>query len=172
MIVDIEVRPVAAEDDADLSAIYAHESVIAQTAQLPHRSVAFWKEFYASKGVDFLELAAVCEQRAVGHLGILLNANPRRKHVASFGIAVHPDYQGKGVGKALMDALVDLADRWLNLLKIELSVSCDNPVAIGLYEKYGFVVEGESRCDLFTDGHYSHSRQMARFNPGLKDLWS
>ena len=61
-----------------------------------------------------VELVSACESKGVGHLGTLLNQNPRRKHVGGFGIAVHPDFQGKGVGKALMEELIRLSDNWLN----------------------------------------------------------
>ncbi len=35
-----------------------------------------------------VELVSVCEGKVVGHLGILLNQNPRRKHVGSFESAL------------------------------------------------------------------------------------
>ena len=50
----------------------------------------------------------------------------RMRHVGSIGMAVRDDWQGKGVGTALMEAALDLADNWLNLTRIELSVYVDN----------------------------------------------
>jgi putative acetyltransferase len=41
-------------------------------------------------------------------------------------MAVRDDWQGKGVGTALMEAALDLADNWLNLTRIELRVYVDN----------------------------------------------
>lgn len=41
-----------------------------------------------------MELVAIQQDRVIAHLGFLLNENPRKKHVASFAIAVHPE--GKG----------------------------------------------------------------------------
>ena len=57
-------------------------------------------------------------------------------------MAVRDDWQGKGVGTALMEAVPDLADNWLGLTRIELSVYTDNAAGAALYKKFGFEVEG------------------------------
>ena len=61
------------------------------------------------------------------------------RHTADVGIFVHTDWQGKGVGTALMQTVLDLADNWLMLVRVELEVFTDNVKAIHLYEKLGFV---------------------------------
>jgi L-phenylalanine/L-methionine N-acetyltransferase len=48
------------------------------------------------------------------------------RHVGSIGMAVRNDWQGRGIGTALMEAALDLADNWLNLTRIELRVYTDN----------------------------------------------
>jgi putative acetyltransferase len=164
------VRPPKATDAEDIAAIYAHESVIVNTGQIPHRDAAFWQNFYKSRDPQGVELVCEVEGRAVGHLGMILNQTPRRKHVASFGISVHPDFQGRGVGHALMTEMLDMADNWLNLVRVELSVASDNAGALKLYQKHGFVVEGEARYNIFTAGRYTSSLSMARFNPRFSEL--
>ena len=161
------VRAVEAADAADLGAIYAHESVIANTGQVPMRGGQFWAGFWKSKDPGAVELVSEVDGRAVGHLGILMNASPRRKHVATFGVAVHPDFQGRGVGNALVAEMLRLADNWLNLVRVELAVASDNVRAIGLYRKHGFVVEGEALYDNFRAGKFTHSVSMARINPAF-----
>lgn len=52
-------------------------------------------------------------------------------------VAVAPAAQGKGVGRALLDALLDRAhERGATSLLLE--VRADNPAAIALYERRGF----------------------------------
>lgn len=61
-----------------------------------------------------------------------------------------------------MATMVDLADNWLNLLRIELTVFVDNKAALGLYSKFGFEIEGESEAYAFRDGEYVSVYHMAR----------
>jgi putative acetyltransferase len=108
-------------------------------------------------------LVACVEDEVVGSLG--LHTSPTRwrmRHVGSIGMAVRDDWQGKGVGTALMEAALDLADNWLNLTRIELSVYTDNAAAIALYEKFGFEIEGTHRRFAFRDGEYVDGYSMAR----------
>ncbi len=84
---------------------------------------------------------------------------------AGFGIQVHADYQGIGVGNALMAAMCDLADNWLNLHRLELQVFTDNEAAMALYKKFGFEIEGTQRRSAFREGVYYDTHWMGRLNP-------
>jgi len=75
---------------------------------------------------------------------------------------VRDDWQGKGVGTAMMQAVIDLADRWLNLTRIELTVFTDNESAIALYRKFGFEIEGALRKYAFRDGEFVDAYATAR----------
>jgi putative acetyltransferase len=109
---------------------------------------------------------AVAGDRVVGMLDVLTVPNrPRRRHVGAIGMCVHDEWQGKGVGTALMRAGVDLADKWLNLIRLELEVYTDNEPAIRLYERFGFEHEGTLRQHAFRDGLYVDSYMMARLRP-------
>lgn len=166
---EILIRKVCDDDYRQIAEIYADHQVIAQTTQQPYTDAAHWKEFYRSKSPQTVELVAVVDNRVVGHLGILPNISPRKKHVCSFGLAVHSNYQNMGVGKKLMEALVDLADNWLNISKIQLTVFTDNVVAISLYKKFGFVEEGIMKYDTFKNGKYADALLMARYHPKLTE---
>ncbi|MBL8771418.1 MAG: GNAT family N-acetyltransferase, partial [Phenylobacterium sp.] len=78
------------------------------------------------------------------------------------GMAVHDAFAGRGVGTALMAAVVDLADRWWNVRRLELNVYADNARAIALYERFGFAREGLLRDYAWRDGAYVDSLAMAR----------
>ncbi|MGC8612149.1 MAG: GNAT family N-acetyltransferase [Athalassotoga sp.] len=89
----------------------------------------------------------------------------RRRHCAALGISVHDDYQHKGIGTALMKALLDLADNWYNLKRIELEVYTDNEIAINMYKKFGFTIEGTLKCYAIRNGEYIDAYLMARVRP-------
>jgi len=77
-------------------------------------------------------------------------------------VCTHPDYGGRGVGRALTEAVIDLADNWLNLRRLGLIVFADNPRAIGLYESLGFQHEGVMREFGFKRGEYLDAVVMGR----------
>lgn len=52
-------------------------------------------------------------------------------------IAIDPAYQGQGLGRKLMNLLIDTA-RESKALDVMLEVRFDNPTAIALYESLGF----------------------------------
>jgi putative acetyltransferase len=61
-----------------------------------------------------------------------------------------------------MLATLDLADKWLNLTRLELQVYTDNEAGIRLYQRMGFVIEGTLKRFAFRDGQYVDAMQMAR----------
>ena len=105
---------------------------------------------------------ALFDGKVVGNLGLEVCVNPRRRHVASFGMGVKDDVLGKGVGSALIKTAIDLADNWLNLKRLELIVYTDNERALNLYKKFGFIIEGESEAYAFRNGEYVSVYHMAR----------
>ena len=80
-------------------------------------------------------------------------------------MGVHDRFQGRGVGSALMAAMTDLADNWLGLHRIELTVYADNAPAVHLYEKFGFALEGTLRDFAYRNGAYVDAYAMARLRP-------
>jgi putative acetyltransferase len=64
-----------------------------------------------------------------------------------------------------MAGLCDYADNWVGTLRLELSVYTDNTKAIGLYQKFGFVIEGTMRGYAMRDGQFADTHAMARLHP-------
>ena len=164
---DVLIRATEPADAEALHELFACPGVIANTLQLPWRSVEYSRERLAQSDANTYRLAAVVDGRVVGNLGLHIEANPRRRDCASLGMAVHDAYQNQGVGTALMAAMVELADNWLGLRRLELSVYTDNAPAIHLYEKFGFVIEGTARQFARRAGGYVDAHHMARLRgPG------
>ena len=159
----ITIRHAEPDDYEALHRIFSGPRVIAGTLQLPLPSAEMWRKRVSEKPENLYSLVACADGEVVGNLG--LETQPtrwRRRHVGQIGMAVRDDWQGKGIGTALMEAALDLADNWLNLTRVELSVFTENAAAIALYEKFGFEVEGTHRRYAFRNGAYVDSYSMAR----------
>ncbi len=158
---EVVVRGGRVSDWEDLYEVFRTPSVYFNTMQLPYPSADFIRERAANPPKNFFNLVAEVDGRAVGSLGLHL-FEARRAHVAGLGMMIHPDYQGVGVGSALMQACVDLAANWLQVRRLELEVYPDNAPAIALYEKFGFAHEGRYRDFSFQNGLYIDALVMAR----------
>jgi L-phenylalanine/L-methionine N-acetyltransferase len=158
----IQVRAREPRDLEAVAEIFACPGVVAGTLQLPLRSLEEVRERFGERHPGMHSLVAELDGRVVGVLGLHVEANPRRRHCASIGMGVHDRFQGRGVGSALMAAITDLADNWLGLRRIELTVYADNAPAVHLYEKFGFAVEGTLRDFALRNGAYVDAYAMAR----------
>jgi L-phenylalanine/L-methionine N-acetyltransferase len=158
---EIVIRAAEPEDAEAIHAILRCPHVVANTLQIPWRPLAYTRERYLGQNDDHV-LVALVDGRVVGHLGLSTLTGARQRDVGKFGMAVHDDYQGRGIGTALMAAMIDLADNWLGLRRLELEVWADNDPAIHLYNKFGFEVEGTGRQFAYRAGELVDALYMAR----------
>jgi putative acetyltransferase len=121
--------------------------VVQGTLQLPFQTVESTRKWPSDmpNGL-FYVLVACVDEEVVGNLDLsTAPSTPRRRHAGHIAMAVHDDWQGKGIGSALMEAALDLADNWLNPIRVELTLYADNAAGIAPYEKFGFEIEGTHR---------------------------
>ena len=159
---NVVIRAAEPEDYQAFQEIYAQSRVCYGTLQMPFPSAQLWRERLSQANPQRSMLVACVDERPVGNIGLVLESNPRRRHAASIGMGVHDDFAGRGVGEALMRAALDLADNWLNISRVELSVFHDNERAIGLYRRMGFVEEGLYKRYAFREGELVDAVAMAR----------
>ncbi|MGD8967214.1 MAG: GNAT family N-acetyltransferase [Anaerolineae bacterium] len=160
---NIVIRHAEPGDCESLQRLFAGPKVLRGTLQLPFPSAELWRRRLAEPSQGLFRLVACVEDEVVGTLGLrTFPDRPRRRHVGQIGMAVRDDWQGKGIGTALMEAALDLADKWLNLTRLELTVFRDNAAAIKLYQKFGFATEGALVHYAFRDGQYVDCLTMAR----------
>jgi putative acetyltransferase len=162
----IEVRAAELSDVEALTRMFAHRNAYAQTLQLPLQSTEVWRKRLTHNDATQISLVATAAGEVVGNLGLTRFTRPRRAHVGEIGMGVRDDWQGKGVGSALLEAALDLADNWLGLRRIELHVHADNERAVALYRKFGFEAEGTHRAYAIRNGVYVDSLSMARLIEG------
>jgi putative acetyltransferase len=110
-----------------------------------------------------IRLVACADDVAVGNIAIWTMDSPRRRHAAEVAMAVHDQWQGKGLGFQLMTEALNLADNWMDILRIELSVFTDNDAGVRLYKKCGFEIEGTLKNYAFREGRYVDVFAMARY---------
>lgn len=81
------------------------------------------------------------DQQAAGMFK-LIPLQHRMSHIAYLGgVAVAPECAGKGVGTAMIKAIIPFAEE-RQIKRVELSTGVNNPRAAHLYEKCGFQREG------------------------------
>ncbi|GLK78151.1 acetyltransferase [Methylopila jiangsuensis] len=163
---DVTVRAMRGEDAADVFEIYRQRSFREGTLALPYESFEAVRAWLEPKSPRDLQFSAECDGRVVG-ASALKPFYGRRAHAAEFWIGVRDDAMGKGVGSKLMAAMLDTADNWLNILRVEMTVFVDNESAIALYRKFGFEVEGTHKAASFRDGRYVDAHCMARLRPSI-----
>ena len=163
--VDVVVRRYRTDDIDAVHEILLEPAIIHGILQLPHSSFDARKkhfESWLSGGNEHIMLVAEVDGTIVGGASVHRNVRPRMQHVAAIGMNVSEAWHGKGIGGALMDELLRLADNWLQIRRVELSVFVDNEPAIGLYRSRGFEVEGTHRMFAFRDGEFVDAYTMAR----------
>ena len=158
----IVVRAAEPSDVPAMTEVMNQPRAVWGTLQTPLMSEAMRQKRFDATDHNNRALVAVLDGRVVGSIGLHREPWHRRIHTASIGMAVHDAFAGRGVGSAMMAAVVDMADRWWNIKRLELNVYADNARAIALYERFGFEREGLMRAYAWRDGAYVDSLAMAR----------
>ncbi len=164
---DYTLRPIRVEDATDINEMYTMDGVRENLLGLFSERIDQSEEFIKSIGQNqyhmVAEIAENGVKKVVGTVALIVSQNPRTRHTASLGIMVHKDYQGKGIGTALLEKIIDLADNWLMLVRVELTVFVDNETAVRLYKTHGFQIEGTKKYMAIRNGKYADEYLMARY---------
>ncbi|MFD2239274.1 GNAT family N-acetyltransferase [Aureimonas populi] len=158
---NVKIRATSIEDAEDIFVIYNQPAFRSGTLALPYESFETVRKWLEPSSPRVLNLSAELDGRVVG-AAALRPFFGRRAHAAEFWIAVHEDFNGRGIGSRLMEAIIDTADNWLNVTRIEMTVFTDNERAIALYRKFGFEIEGTHKAATFRNGAFEDVHCMAR----------
>lgn len=105
-------------------------------------------------------LIAEIDNKIVGIASINSSPKARFKHLGEFGIVIAKQYCGLGLGRKIMDYLIEWSNKNGITKKITLVTSEDNHRAIDLYKKVGFEVEGILKKDNYVNGIYGNTIMM------------
>jgi len=151
----LKIRRAEPDDYLDLYEMFHGPKLYTGTMQLPYPSREQWRKRLASEEASgYYNLVAVVEDRVIGMVTVETFPNkPRRRHVGRIGISVDDDWQGKGVGTAMMAAAIDLADN--------CSTSHDSSLKCTWITKRGFICMSAS--DLSSKGRCDSTRSAMEF---------
>ncbi|ETT86639.1 GNAT family protein [Viridibacillus sp. FSL R5-0477] len=130
-----------------------------------NRDVEEYKKFIDSTSLEqnSIILIATLEDVIIGIASINSSQKDRTKHVGTLGIVVSEQLVGQGLGRILMEELINWATSNGVTKKISLVTREDNTFAIELYEKLGFEKEGLLKKDNFINGVYYNTLVMGLF---------
>ncbi len=135
------------------------------SAEGQERELREWIEGKRS-GPNGSMVVAVLDGVVVGEAEIRRYTQAGLRHIGHIGIGVQPDCQGVGLGRAMMEWLIDWARVGLGrgIIRLDLSVFHNNVRAIRLYESLGFVREGlRKRFVRLPDGSEIDDMLMVKF---------
>lgn len=86
----------------------------------------------------------------------------RFRHRVSLGIALYQKFTGMGIGKVMLETIINLAKE-MGYEQVELEVVADNERAIALYKKIGFEICGTTPNAMkYKDGTYADEHKMVK----------
>lgn len=155
------LRPVRKDDADALAAIVNMPGARRGMTRLPFTTADMMRRWLINGGPTTSVVVADVDGDLVG-FGALMRGDGRQSHCGELAIAIGDDFTGRGIGRKIFAALVDLGDNWLGLSRLWLEVDPDNAPAVALYERFGFEREGVKRRDTITDGRLTDSLVMGR----------
>lgn len=121
-----------------------------------------WMENFSKFDKNNFRFIIEYQNNKVGFIS-LTNINYINKN-ADLGIYIGEEgYQGKGIATNALKILQYFAKNTLNLTKIKLRVSQNNPAAIRLYEKNDYNIVGEMKNEWFVNGEWVNVYIMELF---------
>jgi putative acetyltransferase len=150
------------EDAEALWRITQQEGVIETILSLPSDRLEQRRERLAALGPDDHWFVAERDGDVIGLAGLSVGSG-RLRHSGHVFLFVAREHHGQGIGARLMETLLDVADRWLLLRRVELTVFAENERACRLYERLGFEREGLRRLSVISQGEIKDEWLMARY---------
>ncbi|HEX2357597.1 MAG TPA: GNAT family N-acetyltransferase [Micromonosporaceae bacterium] len=161
---DILVRPMA---DADADEVLAIYQAGIDTGDATFETAApDWAAFSAGKLADHRLVAADAATGRVLGWAALSPVSDRCVYVgvAENSIYIHPDARGRGVGSALLSALVDSSER-AGIWTLQTGIFPENAASVRLHEKAGFRVVGRRERIGRHHGRWRDVLHMERRSP-------
>lgn len=160
---DIKLRPLEREDLRFVHQLDNNASVMRYWFEEPYEAFVELSDLYDKHIHDQSERRFVIEfEGNKAGLVELVEINHVHRR-AEFQIIISPEFQGRGLASRAAKAAMEYGFSVLNLYKLYLIVDKENARAIHIYQKLGFMVEGELIDEFFIHGQYRTTIRMCIF---------
>jgi L-amino acid N-acyltransferase YncA len=160
----IEIRALTSTDWPLVERIYA-EGIATRVATFETETPS-WEEFDSSRLAGH-RLVAVVDRRVAGWAALSpVSARACYSGVAEHSVYVAREHRGRGVGTALMEALVAGADA-AGIWTIQTSVFPENAASVRLHERAGFRIVGRRERIAKLDGSWRDTVLLERRSPSV-----
>lgn len=127
----------------------------------------WWRDRLSRNNKQFSTFGAIDNDRLVGCVGLEVYDQDKTRHKAKLvGMYVKPGYRGKGVGRQMLNSVINSADH--RVTSILLSVTEDNAAAVHLYKSLGFATYGVEPAAIYSSGKYLNKAYMRLVREGSK----
>jgi phosphinothricin acetyltransferase len=160
---ELTVRP-ARENDAEAIATIYNQGIEDRVATLETelRTSEERRRWMAARGPRHPVIVTEAAGTVVGWASLnQFNPRPAYQHVADFSVYVDRDWRGKGVGRRLLEAVIELA-REIGYHKMVLSAFPFNQAGVALYERLGFRTVGIYKEQGLLDGKWTDTIIMEK----------
>lgn len=114
-----------------------------------------------AQGDDNVVFGLVQGQDLLGMTGIYHSTRGKERHKANiWGMYVRPEARRRGGARGLLDAAVEWARQWPDVIQVHLSVTDDAEAAHHLYLAAGFTQWGSEPRALCWEGDYTNERHL------------
>lgn len=104
---------------------------------------------------------ALDENEIIGYITAQIGRVRRAMHSAYIVVGIREKYRNQGIGTEFFKRLNEWAQE-KKIVRLELTVLCTNKIALNLYRKNGFEIEGIKRKSMYVDGEYIDEYYMAK----------
>ena len=115
------------------------------------------------KAIGKIFIIVLFKNKVVGFVTFNNGDTRKTMHTGFLSIFLTKNYRGMGLGKEIMKILIKWGRDNKIIRKMSLAVFSSNKIAISLYKKIGFRIEGLCPKDLRINGRYYDSVLMYKF---------
>lgn len=163
----IRIRSLSEYDFCELNVIRTTKGVFENLLSVQTETLSETENYFLSdierKFTFVAEKTIEGKSTVVGYVRLIQDKDVRKRHKARISIAISPKHQKEGIGKQLFLKIISFSQDWLLLKKLELTVLASNEMAVNLYKRHGFVIEGHLKEDTIVNGTYEDVYYMSLF---------